>query len=91
MSTSIRAVVFTYQAVELDLTTHADQGRSVTTTLCIYDNWPCDVRAPSFVTNADYAEPWLGDGWGDGSICTNHDQRSSREYLLDPHSISVLV
>ena len=28
----------------------------------ICDNWPCDIRAPYFVTNVEYTEPLLGDG-----------------------------
>jgi hypothetical protein len=44
MSTSVRAIAFTYQvAFALGISS-------------IYDNWPCDVRPPSFV-----AEPLLGD------------------------------
>jgi hypothetical protein len=35
----------------------------------VYDNWPCDVRAPSFV-----AEPLLGDG----SIYTDDHHLISR-------------
>jgi hypothetical protein len=35
MCTSVRETVFTYETVELDVTTHANQGRGVTITLIL--------------------------------------------------------